>query len=144
MKRSSQRLFPSTKQLVFLVGSALGLTLASCHRTSQSHAFTGIAGDRIGDDYVYYPTYEVYYSPASREYVYYNGSTWVREATPRQPWAADVRSSPSVPMVFHDAPERHHGEIVRQYPRSWKPGDAVPAERARTTNDDLREGKSTR
>jgi hypothetical protein len=29
--------------------------------------------------------------------------------------------SPSVKMDFHDSPANHHAEIVRQYPKNWKP-----------------------
>lgn len=35
--------------------------------------------------------------------------------------SADVlRVSPSVRMDFHDAPERHHNDVIRQYPRTWQ------------------------
>lgn len=141
MKASAQPLFPSAKLLTFLVGTALALTLASCYETSESHGFTGIAGDRIGDDYVYYPKYEVYYSPGTREYVYYNNGTWVRTTSPSQVWAADIAGAPSVRMDFHDSPEHHHAEIARAYPRTWTAPEAVPGVPARTTNDDVVEGR---
>lgn len=144
---TSSPLFPSRRLLLALVGSALGLTVAGCyHRatadshaysdTSESHAFTGTAGDRIGDDYVYYPTYEVYYSPARKEYVYNDGTTWVRSTTPSRDWANDIAGAPYVPMTFHDDPALHHNDIARQYPRTW-----VAGEPARTANDDVVEGR---
>jgi hypothetical protein len=108
--------------------------MAAAPTTQESHAFTGISGDEIGDDYVYYPTWEVYYSQARKEYVYFDGKVWVRTATPDPSWGATIAGAPSVPMTFHDAPARHHAEIVRLYPRTWQPEAA--GQPARTTNDD--------
>lgn len=117
--------------------------LVACSEPTESRGFTGISGDRIGDDYVYYPKYEVYYAPARKEYVYYDASvaTWMRTTAPAQVWAKDIGGAPYVKMDFHDGPERHHQEIMRRYPRSWVPPEVVPGVPARTTNDDLREGK---
>jgi hypothetical protein len=103
--------------------------------TQESHAFTGISGDEIGDDYVYYPTWEVYYGRARREYVYFDGKAWVRTTKPDPAWSSNIQGAPSVPMTFHDAPERHHAEVVRVYPRTWRPEAA--GQPARTANDDL-------
>ncbi len=136
-----------------LAAATAGLLLAGCHsaltdpdapQNAPSHAFTGTAGDKIGDDYVYYPAYEVYYSPARKEYVYYNGSTWVRSVDAAPAWATEIRSARSVPMNFHDSPAGHHQDVLRMYPRNWQPPEAVvPGDAARTTNDDVREGRKT-
>jgi hypothetical protein len=116
--------------------------IAAAPTTGESHAFTGTTGDHIGDDYVYYPAYEVYYSPATKEYVYFNGSVWVRSTSPEQTWIKEIRSANSVPVSFRDSPEKHHVETLRQYPRNWQP-TPVTGEPTRTTNDDVREGKKT-
>jgi hypothetical protein len=29
--------------------------------------------------------------------------------------------SPSVKMNFHDSPANHHAQVVKQYPKNWKP-----------------------
>jgi hypothetical protein len=73
------------------------------------------------DDYVYYPSYQVYYSGHTRQYVYLEGSAWVsRPAPPRV--AVDVLfASPSVRLGFHDHPSGHHATVVRNYPRQWAP-----------------------
>lgn len=74
------------------------------------------------DDYVYYPGDEVYYDNTHRLYVYQDNGAWIRRAAPPRFWH---REDPSVPMNFHDAPERHHPDVVRQYPRTWRPSGAA-------------------
>ena len=144
MKTSTSADFFSIRTLAFLAGSVLALFfLVACNEPTESRGFTGISGDRIGDDYVYYPSYEVYYVQSRNEYVYYDSttSTWVRTSKPTQVWAKDISGAPSVKMSFHDGPEHHHTDIVREYPKTWVPPEAVPGVPARTTNDDLLEGK---
>ena len=79
------------------------------------------AGVVVQEDYVYYPSHQVYYSGHSRQYVYQEGSAWVsRPAPPRV--AVDVLlAAPSVRMDFHDAPAIHHAAVVQTYPRTWTP-----------------------
>jgi hypothetical protein len=131
------------KALLFVLAVVLSLfLLTACDSPTEARGFTGIQGDRIGDDYVYYPRYEVYYVPTRGEYVYYDGNTWVRTTRPAtQVWAKDIAGAPYVRMTFHDDPSQHHTDIVRDYPRNWVPPEAVPGVPARTTNDDVREGK---
>ncbi len=77
----------------------------------------------VEDDYVYYPGYEVYYSPSTHVYWYMHGGAWV--TGPAVPGVSfDVLlGSPSVRMDFHDSPANHHDTVVRQYPRGWRPPD---------------------
>jgi hypothetical protein len=75
------------------------------------------------DDYDYYPGYEVYYSRNQHEYVYRDGNSWVRRPQPRGITVEALFASPSVRVDFHDSPERHHNEVVRNYPRNWKRPD---------------------
>ena len=49
-----------------------------------------------GDHYDYYPSYETYYHPGRREYVYYDGRAWVRTPTPRGVPPNVLLASPSV------------------------------------------------
>lgn len=74
----------------------------------------------VSDDYVYYPQYEVYYSAHRRQYGYRDGTGWSWRPGPPNVSATVLFASPSVPMDFHDSPERHHGDVIRSYPRSWK------------------------
>lgn len=144
MKTETSPSFLSYQTLVFLVVSALAIAfLAACETPTEAKGFTGISGDRIGDDYVYYPRYEVYYVPTRKEYVYYDSAsnTWIRTTNPNQVWVKDISGTAYVKMDFHDAPEGHHQDVVRRYPQTWVPPEAVPGVPARTTNDDVREGK---
>lgn len=74
----------------------------------------------VADDYVYYPQYEVYYSAHRRQYGYREGTGWSWRPGPPNVSATVLFASPSVPMNFHDSPERHHGDVIRSYPRNWK------------------------
>ena len=144
MKASASAHFFSVKTLLLLTGVVLILMLVvACNEPTEARGFSGITGDHIGDDYVYYPKYEVYYVPTRKEYVYYDTSsaTWVHTTAPTQVWAKDITDTASVKMDFHDAPEGHHQETMRRYPQTWVSPETVPGVPARTTNDDLREGK---
>jgi hypothetical protein len=75
------------------------------------------------DDYDYYPGYEVYYSRNRREYVYRDGNQWVRRPEPGGVSLNILLNTPSVRMDFRDPPEKHHGQVVRSYPRNWQRPD---------------------
>jgi hypothetical protein len=96
-------------------------------------AFTGCVDESSGgyrehvqveatyqDDYDYYPEYETYYSRNRHEFVYLDGSVWVRRPEPRGVSATVILAAPSVRLDFHDAPERHHNTVIRSYPRTWR------------------------
>lgn len=74
----------------------------------------------VSDDYVYYPQYEVYYSAHRRQYGYRDGTGWSWRPGPPNVSTRVLLASPSVRMAFHDLPERHHGDVIRSYPRNWK------------------------
>ncbi len=75
----------------------------------------------VQDDYVYYPNYQVYYSSSRHQYFYMDGGAFVSRPAPRGVSVNVLFASPSVRMNFHDSPANHHAEIVRQYPKNWKP-----------------------
>ncbi len=77
----------------------------------------------VEDDYDYYPGNEVYYSRNRHEYVYREGNSWVRRSQPRGITVDLLLAMPSVRANFHDSPERHHDDMVRNYPRNWKRPD---------------------
>ena len=90
----------------------------------------------VQDDYDYYPSYETYYNRTRHEYVYHDGNAWVRRSTPRDVTAEVFMAAPSARMDFHDAPEQHHSNVVKSYPRNWvKPGNGA---------DDRKDGKNDR
>jgi hypothetical protein len=84
------------------------------------------------DDYVYYPQYEVYYSASRHQYGYRDGNSWAWRPAPPHVSLNVLVASPSVHMDFHDSPEKHHSDVVRSYPKNWKP----PAPRRDDHHDD--------
>jgi hypothetical protein len=75
----------------------------------------------VQPDYVYYPSYEVYYSGNTHRYVYRDGRSWVSRSAPPHVSADVLFRSPSVRLDFHDHPSNHHATVARQYPRGWAP-----------------------
>lgn len=73
------------------------------------------------DDYVYYPSYQVYYSRTRSQYIYLEGRSWVTRPAPPRVSVDVLFSSPSVRLDFHDAPSVHHSKVVQQYPKHWSP-----------------------
>jgi hypothetical protein len=75
----------------------------------------------IQDNYVYYPSYGVYYNSSRHQYAYQDRGAWVSRPAPSGVSADVLRASPSVKMDFHDSPEKHHAEMVQKYPKNWAP-----------------------
>jgi hypothetical protein len=75
----------------------------------------------VQDDYVYYPDYECYYSVSRHQYAYRDGRNWVSRPMPRGVSVNVLMASPTVKMNFHDSPSQHHAEVVKQYPKNWRP-----------------------
>jgi hypothetical protein len=86
----------------------------------------------IEDDYVYYPSYGVYYNSSRHQYAYMDGGVWVSRPAPIGVSVDVLMASPSVQMDFHDSPEKHHAMMIQKYPRDWKRSDA---------NQDRRDGQ---
>lgn len=80
----------------------------------------------VEDDYVYYPSYQVYYSSRHHHYVYLEGRSWVTRPAPPRVSVDVLFRSPSVRLGFRDSPSLHHAEVVRQYPRRWSPPRSAP------------------
>jgi hypothetical protein len=81
----------------------------------------------VQEDYVYYPSYGVYYSNSRHQYAYREGSAWVSRPAPPGISVDVLRASPSVKMDFHDSPANHHAAVARQYPKNWKPARSNPS-----------------
>lgn len=73
------------------------------------------------DNYVYYPSYGVYYNSSRHQYAYQDRGMWVSRPSPSGVSADMLRASPSVKMDFHDSPEKHHAAMVQKYPKNWAP-----------------------
>jgi hypothetical protein len=78
-------------------------------------------GVAVQPEYVYYPSYEVYYSSHTRRYIYRDGRSWVSRPAPPRVSAEVLFASPSVRLDFHDHPSNHHAAISREYPKHWAP-----------------------
>jgi hypothetical protein len=129
--------FFKTNRVKFVLGAALLTTLTGCttyvDRPNQGSVYVApppvvyVAPPAaetavvVQDDYVYYPDYQVYYSSSRHQYAYLEGGAWVSRPAPRGVSINVLIASPSVKMNFHDAPANHHAEIVRQYPKNWRP-----------------------
>jgi len=113
--------------LVFCL--ALAAALCGCshsdHSHHHSHAYSApppvYVEGAIRDGYIYYPSYQVYYSSSRRQFIYRDGRTWVARSSPPGISVRTLLASPSVRLNFYDAPEIHHDRVVKQYPKNWKP-----------------------
>jgi hypothetical protein len=92
----------------------------------------------VEDDYVYYPQYEMYYGSRSHQYFYLEGGSWVGHREPRGVSVNVLFGSPSVAVGFHDHLEMHHAEVVRSYPRNWRPPAANRVRKEDQRNDNQR------
>jgi hypothetical protein len=119
-------------QAGIVFGAAILLALAPCVSSAngQGVVITGgvtppvVVAPVALDDYVYYPTYGIYYSVNHHRYAYLKNRAWVSESAPFGVTVDALRTAPSVKMDFHDSPANHHAAIVRQYPKEWKPARA--------------------
>jgi hypothetical protein len=136
------RLFPTNK---FLLGAALLVTLTGC--------VGYVNGPRAGiyvepplvetefliqDDYVYYPSYQIYYSSSRHQYAYRDGRRWISRPAPHGVSVRRLEASPFVRLEFHDSPARHHETVVQQYPRNWTPERANQGQNRGNNHDDER------
>lgn len=71
------------------------------------------------DSYTYFPKYEAYYCHRQHAFAYWSQGAWMLRPTfPGVPQEVFL-NSPSVEMVFHDAPDNHHADVLVNYPRTW-------------------------
>ncbi len=87
------------------------------------------------------PNYECYYSVSRHQYAYREGNAWVSRSAPRGISENVLRASPSVKMNFHDSPAQHHTEVVKQYPKNWKPSGENQGQSRKDDRRDDNRGK---
>ena len=112
------RIFLTTKTAGVIAGMTFLATLTGCIGDDRPRGHVQ-ATAVFQDDYDYYPGYETYYSRNRHEFVYLEGSTWVRRPEPRGVSVNVLLAAPSVRLDFHDAPEQHHRTVIQSYPRTW-------------------------
>jgi hypothetical protein len=113
-----------------LLGALTGCAgSAEGHRHARGYASPPVyveSGVVVQDEYVYYPSYQVYYSSNRRQYIYPEGRSWVSRPAPPRVSVDVLVASPSVRLDFHDSPAIHHAAVVQQYPKHWAPPAASP------------------
>jgi hypothetical protein len=117
-------LFFKTGHVGIALSAVLLLTLTGCTGYVEGpRAEVAVESPTVvvQDDYVYYPSYGIYYSSSRRQYAYLEAGAWVSQPAPRGISVEVLRASPSVRMDFHDSPANHHAAVARQYPKTWKP-----------------------
>jgi hypothetical protein len=118
-----QGFFKAQKAGLVVAGIALLGALAGCvgyvDRPGEGSVYVDPAYGP--DDYVYYPDYQVYYSSSRHQYFWPERGAWVSRPAPRGVSVDVLLASPSVRMNFHDSPANHHAQVVRQYPKNWRP-----------------------
>ena len=121
MKNKKQ--FVKTKHAAIVLGSALvvAFTMGMGSVEGQSVVIQAAPAAVVQDDYVYYPHYGVYYNHSRHQYYYMKNNAWVVAPAPEGVTADVLLASPSVHMDFHDAPSRHHADMLKRYPRNWAP-----------------------
>jgi len=132
------KLFKTNKVGFALCAALLG-TLTGCVgyvEGPRAGYYAGPPAVVVEDDYVYYPNYECYYSVSRHQYAYRDGRNWISRPAPRGVSVNVLQASPSVRMNFHDSPAQHHAEVVKQYPKNWKPSGE---KQGQNRNDEQRE-----
>ena len=121
---NNQKLFLIAGNAGLVLGAALLVTLTGCVGYvdgPRAGVYVAPPVVEIQDDYVYYPSYGVYYSSSRHQYAYLEGNAWVSRPAPRGVSVNVLRRSQSVKMDFHDSPANHHAAVVKQYPKNWTP-----------------------
>src|SRR5271169_4573035 len=90
----------------------------------------------VQDNYVYYPSYGIYFNSYRNQYAYMDGGVWVARSQPIGVSVDVLLASPSVRMDFHDSPANHYAEVNRQYPRNWAPSGEAHVQRAQIQRDE--------
>ena len=123
---NNKKLFFKTTNLGFVLGAVMlgALTEFVGHADAQNAGTVAqppVVPPAVvsPDNYVYYPSYGVYFNSSQRQYAYLKGNAWVSSPEPFGVTAGVLQASPSVRMDFHDAPARHHAEMVQKYPKNW-------------------------
>jgi hypothetical protein len=137
--------------VVIIVGGMAMFTLTGCvgyvDRADTSEMYpvgpTVQTTFVIEDDYVYYPSYQIYYSSRRHQYAYRDGQNWISRPAPHGVSIRQLEASPSVRLDFHDSPVQHHETVIRKYPKNWSP-PRTNQERNENRKDDHREQRDQR
>ena len=135
---NNKLLFFKSNKVGCVLGAVLLMTLTGCVGYVDGPRAGIYAGPDVfvaQDDYIYYPSYAVYYSASRHRYAYRDGNAWVARPAPRGVSVNVLLASPSVRMDFHDSPVNHHATVVKQYPKNWKPSGSHPDQKQNRKGD---------
>jgi hypothetical protein len=129
-----KKYFFKINKVGFVLSAALLVALAECVSSANGQG-AGITitpppvvvvapAVVVQDNYVYYPSYGIYYNGGRHQYAYLQGGAWVWAPAPSGVSVDVLLASPSVNMNFHDSLANHHPATLRMYPRNWKPSGA--------------------
>lgn len=108
-----------------LLGTLTGCVVEPRHEVRVERPVVYVENNlMVQDDYVYYPGYQVYYSPHTRQYVYRDRNAWVTRPAPPRVSVEVLFASPSVKVNFRDGPAIHHSAVVQRYPKQWTPPES--------------------
>src|SRR5580693_5676053 len=97
----------------FVLGTALLVTLTGCVGYVDApragiYVAPPVVEVGVQDDYVYYPSYGIYFNSYRHQYAYMDGGAWVSRPEPTGVSVDVLLASPSVRMDFHDSPANHY------------------------------------
>ncbi len=140
---NSHKFFSHSGRFGFALAAAALMSLTGCVAYWDGPRGEIDAGPPVfvvQDDYLYYPSYGVYYSSSRHQYAYLEGGAWVARPAPRGVSVNVLMASPSVRMDFHDSPANHHAAIVKQYPKNWAPPRPEPGQKENRPEDKRDDG----
>jgi hypothetical protein len=135
---NNKKLFLKTNHAGFVLGAVLLAVLTECAGNAGAQGIKIIVPLPVvvvappvivapvvvvQDDYVYYPSYGVYFNSNRHQYYYLRGDAWVWAPAPDGVTVDVLLASPSVHMDWHDSPANHHSEMGQRYPRNWRAAD---------------------
>jgi hypothetical protein len=134
---NNKKLFFKPGRVGFALGAVLLASLTGCvGYVNGPRAGVYVAPPVVAqDDYVYYPDYEIYYSSSRHQYFWPEGGAWVSRPAPRGVSVDVLLASPSVKMNFHDSLANHHAQVVKQYPKNWKPSGSNQSQKENRKDD---------
>jgi len=120
----NKRFYFKAGSIGFALSGALLVTLTGCvgyvdGPRAGTYVEPSVVEVGVQDNYVYYPTYGIYFNSYRNQYAYMDGGAWVSRPEPAGVSVNVLLASPSVRMDFHDSPANHSAEMARRYPRNW-------------------------
>lgn len=82
------------------------------------------SASNVPGDYLYFPSYGVYFDSTRQHYVYLLSDGWVTRSAPAGVTVATLLASPMVRLNLLGGPGQHHASVTGNYPKNW-PGTGI-------------------